>query len=279
MMAKGNIGVYDVRIAIVDPRAARGYRIGPTVTTYQQCSDCDDETIYGDGSLWIYGADGGGLLRVSERTGRVVERWPLPGFVDGLLAVDRDGLWFAQSVEGGFPRHPSRRELLDETSLYHVAPGMRVPQRVRRVGLYGADWIVASGHTVWLDSRTSTFKSTAFVLRGARGTVVQRAKTQPAGYECTQHDGRTPTIAGTPRLGIYCVTIDADAANGTSGKVIRIVASLHSGKSVAETDFGEPTYYTPAVSYHGAFFFLDPANIYDGTVPRRHAVLYREAPR
>src|ERR1700733_11231165 len=48
------LDTFAVRIAHVDPAARDGYPLGPIVMTYPQCSDCDAQWVYGDGSLWLY---------------------------------------------------------------------------------------------------------------------------------------------------------------------------------------------------------------------------------
>ncbi len=83
------------------------------------------------GSLWICAPFSslagehatGELFRVSERTGRVLQHWPLPRMTRALLAVDDDGLWIAPSIDSGGPN-----------DLYHVPPGMRSPTGVLEIG-------------------------------------------------------------------------------------------------------------------------------------------------
>ena len=144
------VGEFAVRIAHVDPAARDGYTLGPVVMTYQQCSDCSAQWIYGDGSLWLYGH--GELLRVSDTSGKVVQRWAIPPNPRELLAVDADGLWFAPSVEGGFPIHTSASQLIRYESLYRVTPGAKTPARVFEIPGGSALWLVAAGHAVWLES-------------------------------------------------------------------------------------------------------------------------------
>ena len=87
-----------MRIATVDRAARAGYRLGPIIVTYPDGSDSRAETIQGDGSLWVYASTTGPrsklgeLLRISETTGRVVERWMMPPIARALLATDANGL-------------------------------------------------------------------------------------------------------------------------------------------------------------------------------------------
>ena len=97
-------------------------------------SDCDAQWIYGDGSLWLYDTYNGSLarphgelLRVSDATGTVVQRWAIPQNPRELLAVDADGLWFAPSVEGGEPLHTPASQMVRYESLYRVTPGAPAP--------------------------------------------------------------------------------------------------------------------------------------------------------
>ena len=114
-------GAIAVRVAAVGRHSGTRYALGPVLFSYDQCSDCWDESIYGPRSLWIYAPisttrgyrAGGELFRVSERTGRLLQRWRMPSMVRSLLAVDDDGLWIAPSIDTGSP-----------STLYHVAPGM-----------------------------------------------------------------------------------------------------------------------------------------------------------
>ena len=152
----------ETRIARIDSAAPDGYTLGPVVMRYPQCSDCWAQQIYGDGSLWIYDqvipagsrfAQVGQLLRISESTGAVVQRWQMPSIDRPLVAVNADGFWFAPSNESGWPQHTPQSQLIRYRSLYHVWPGARAPVRVLAVGGNGdALWLVASGHSVWLDA-------------------------------------------------------------------------------------------------------------------------------
>jgi hypothetical protein len=151
-----NLDVIDVRIARSDPGARDGYTLGPVVTSWAQCSDCQGAWLYGDGSLWIYNplADPAGpprqravLLRVSEQTGAVLQRWRMPEIIRALLAANRNGLWLSPSIESGTPGHLSRVQRVPFESLYHVIPRQRAPRRVLSTGPDGARWLVASGTT------------------------------------------------------------------------------------------------------------------------------------
>ncbi len=134
------LGGFAVRIAHVDPAARDRYTLGPIVMTYPQCSDCQAQWIYGDGSLWLYdtytgslSSPHGELLRISDATGKVAQRWAIPQNPRELLAVDADGLWFAPSVEGGEPRHTPASQMVRYESLYRVRPGAQAPVPVFKI--------------------------------------------------------------------------------------------------------------------------------------------------
>jgi len=277
-----------VRIARVDPAAQDGYTLGPIVMSYPQCSDCGVQWTYGDGSLWIYDALVGGganppseLLRVSESTGTVQQRWVMPSITTALLAVDADSLWLAPSIRSGSPAHTPPSQLIRYQSVYRVSPGERAPSRVFAIGSGGALWLVASGHTVWLDARSAR----KFVLWRLEGK--DAAPTLHGPYPANTSPGIEygtdgPNIAGNARIGIYYVV----NGNGTQ-RIVRLSPDAPTERNVATVR--APTtvsiYGTPpsAVALTRSFFFLDPPTIsYPGgssaPVLRGAAVLYRVTP-
>ena len=145
-----------MRISVAVRSAPTGYRVGPVIVTYPDGSDMRAETIDGDGSLWVYAPLVGlrlshaELLRVSLRSGRVLERWRMPPITRALLATNADGLWLAPSNESGYSGHATAGEEIAQASLYHITPGTRTPARVFDVGAWGARWLVAHRHSVWL---------------------------------------------------------------------------------------------------------------------------------
>lgn len=211
-----------LRIAVVAPRARDGYRLGPVVLRYPQCSDCNLESVYGDGSLWVYAAltmprvartgdHGGMLLRISQRTGRVSQRWEMPTLTRALLAVDDDGLWIAQSLFGGEPWRLPASELVAYRSLYRVAPGMRRPSREFLIGPTEAYWMVASGHTVWLalaNTRRGVSRwSLLWRLQGPAARAVVRHRLSRSGSQCAEvGEGPTSTV-GDPQSGVFCLAL------------------------------------------------------------------------
>jgi hypothetical protein len=143
---------FAVRIARPNADAAR-VSYGPVVMTFPDVSDTGAEFAYGPGTLWIYdvAARQGGALRaealdVSTTTGAVVRTVHLPKLYRPLLAADADGLWIADSPEGGDSA---------PVPLYLLAPGASRPRLVHRGG-YAAFWLLAAGHTAWADIASST---------------------------------------------------------------------------------------------------------------------------
>ena len=148
----------EVRIAVADPGARDGYRLGPPVMSYEQCSDCAAQWIIGDHALWInsalaHGSRGPGeVLRISTATGRVLQRFAMPQLLNAVLAVNQDGLWIAPSILTGFASgtgRPTRQQRRASGSLYLDAPDAHAARSVLYVG-NGIAWLTAGGHRVWL---------------------------------------------------------------------------------------------------------------------------------
>ena len=119
-----------VRIAVADSAARDGYRLGPVVMQYPECSDCNAQWVTDDGSVWINGPSAGGrpgsdgeVLRVSAANGRVLQRFAVPLLDRALLVADRDGLWIAPSIETGLPAsHLTPRAWVNRPGDFGVPP-------------------------------------------------------------------------------------------------------------------------------------------------------------
>jgi len=250
-----------VRIARFDPAARDQYQLGPVITRYPECSDCQISWIYGDGSFWIYNplasltpSPSGELLRISTRTGRVVQRWPMPEIVRALLAVDANGLWLSPSIESGVPGHLRRSRAEPYLSLYRIVPGVRSPRRVLTVGGSGARWLVASGHTASVDIDDRDGYSSVWTFTGAASPVHGKALSNTVvGAEVGYGE---PTVAGNGTIGFYNVEL----GNGLE-RVLRINTTGRQAQTIAKIpapdvtiDDGPPI----AAALDGSFFFLDP---------------------
>jgi hypothetical protein len=254
-----------VRIARVDPAAPDGYTLGPIVMTYPECSACAAEWIYGDGSLWLYdnvmtfrSADAE-LLRVSARTGAVQERWAMPEMTRTLLAVDADGLWLAPSNESGEPLHASASQRIRYQSLYRVTPDARAPKAVFAIPPGGAGWLVAAGHTVWVEANgvRDVWRVTG---RSATPTPLGR---YPANSDQNgEYGAGAPTYTGNSSIGIYYVLDE------TSTQRIVRVSPTAGGIEHVTTVKAPPTVSRyapgpPAVTLGRSFYFLDPPTLTD----------------
>lgn len=291
------LGEFAVRIAHVAPGARDGYTLGPVVMTYPQCSDCDAQWIYGDRSLWLYGPYDGGtlphpgseLLRVSDTTGKVAQRWAIPQNARELLAVDADGLWFAPSIEGGFPLHTTAAQRIRYESLYRVTPGARAPARVFTIPSGNALWLVAAEHTVWLESHGVHGRSELWRLQGPQARPAFH-DAYPANSDQGADIGEAPpTHAGNATLGIYYVNDPGPASPpGTEQQIIHLSPDAATQQTVATvpapTDLEDEGLGPPGVALGRSFYFLDPPLLdYRGRdrppIVQGRGILYRVDPR
>ncbi len=248
-----------VRIAVADRAARDGYTLGPILTTYQQCSDCQISWIFGDDSLWIYNplayphGSLGELMRVSTRTGAVLERWRTPTILRALLAADSDGLWLSPSVSGGTLGNVPPAKIAAYESLYLIAPNDPTPQRVMTEG--SARWLVASGRVASAAIDKPDGYATIWEFTGSRarthGPILSDG---PMGTDEWGVDN--PVVAGNKRLGFLSVS----STNGTESIVQvtpdsqreRTIAKIHS--RYAKDSCAPPT----VVTLGGSLFYLDP---------------------
>jgi hypothetical protein len=266
-----------VRIARADPKARDGYTLGPVVTTYEQCSDCQAGVIYGDGSLWIYNptaypSNGSAvLLRISPQTGAVVERWAMPRILRALLAVNSNGLWLSPSLESGVPGGVPRSRLAPYETLYRITPGDRAPLRVLTFGTgSGARWLLASGDTASAAIDKGHGYSAVWTF-----TAGKRPVHGPTLSDSPMMGGEVgagpPTVAGDNRLGYYNVVMNNGTESVTQttphGNDEHTIATIRSPD--ASDSYPAPT----SVTLEGSLFFLDPtANLH------QHADLHRVTP-
>ena len=264
-----------VRIAHADAAARQGYTLGRVVTTYQQCSDCQAAVVYGDGSLWIYNptasrSDGSAvLLRISPRTGTVVERWAMPPDLRALLTVNSSGLWLSPSVESGIPGGVRGSQLVAYESLYRITPGDRSPQRVLAGTDGDARWLLASGDTVSAAIDKGNGYSAVWTFTAGRRPVHGPSLSDRLLGE--ESGTGPPTVAGNDKLGYYNVVMNYRRESviqiTPDGRHERPVANVRSPSS---TDSYPPV---TSVTLDGSLFFLDPA-----TNPNSHTDLHRVTP-
>ncbi len=269
-----------MRISIADRSTASGYRLGPVIVTYPNASDTRAETIEGDGSLWVFAPtlgprlSYGELLRVSLRTGRVAQRWRMPPITRALLATNKDGLWLAPSNESGFTEHASAAQKVAQGSMYHVTAGMRAPTRVFDVGIWGARWLVAHGHSVWLARGRASRPPALWRFAGPSATpVIRGAQTTGAVRTCGDLGDGAATVAGNT-AGIFCLsnpnpnTQHVQWLSPTGGHS-SVVARIPTG--------GAWEFADNAVVYNGSYYFVEPTG---RTSPQfGRPVLHRVGPR
>jgi hypothetical protein len=277
-------GAIEVRIATVNTRARAGYTLGPVLVSYLQCSDCWDQSIAGPRSLWIYAPFSslagekatGELFRVSERTGRLLQHWPLAQMSRALLAVDDDGLWIAPSIDTGGPN-----------GLYHVAPGMRTPARVLKIGTrtnpdLGARFLVADRHTVWLETWLAFPGRPAHLWQLKGATVTVRSRPVTGAAACTDMGEGPATVLGDATIGIFCVEIgDWQSGLGTlTQNVLRVSPDRGEQQQVATVTPPPGSFdIAAAATLDDAYYFLDPRTASPSvTWGERAGRLYRITP-
>ncbi|HTU95396.1 MAG TPA: hypothetical protein VMF14_06110 [Solirubrobacteraceae bacterium] len=283
----GGAGAFAVRIARADPTARDGYRLGPIVMTYPQCSDCGAEWIYGDGSLWLYDnvttfrSHAGQLLRISATTGAVLQRWRVPGFTRVLLAADADGLWFAPSNESsmGPGLHPTPAQQRAYQSLYRVTPGS---PPVAVLDVRTAFSLIASDHTVWVDAGDQRDAVQRWRLHGSPTKATLLGRYPSNQLRGAEYGAGLPTYAGNAAIGIDFVVNQTGRQ-----RIIRLSPDTATQRTVATVNaparispFSTPP---PAVALGDAFYFLDPPTLtYHGggqaATVSGAAVLYRVTP-
>jgi hypothetical protein len=248
-----------VRIAVADPAARDGYRLGPIITTYQQCSDCEISWIIGDGSLWIYNPLSnhkslGELLRISTRTGAVLERWTMPTILRALLATNTDGLWLSPSVSGGVLSNVPRSKRLAYESLYRITANNPKPQRVLTDG--GARWLVASGDVATAAIDKADGHSTIWEFTGSHTrTHGPTVSDSPMGTDEWGVDN--PIVTGNNKLG-YLSVLDT---NDTES-VIQVKPDSQREHVIAKirSHYATDSYAPPGVvTLDGSLFYIDPA--------------------
>lgn len=139
----------DVRIAHLS-ETSPNVDLGPVVMSFGVYSDTRLVSAYGPGALWIYDVaakDGAEVLRISEATGRVVQRVATPKIYRPVLAANDNGLYLATTSEGGCsPTCWSGTIFHLGLRSRHLAAVSTPPGRFANVA-----WLAADGDDVWAD--------------------------------------------------------------------------------------------------------------------------------
>ena len=234
---------------------ATGYAVGPVVMRYSEYSDTDAEWVYGDGSLWLYDPTttrGSILLRISQSTGAVLQSIRMPWVDRPLLAADGDGFWIAAAVNSGFDP-PSAG------GLYRVAPGMARPVLVRRI-TWNARWMIAAGHSLWIDINHGGTSSTLLRFDGTSTRPVLARSSGSADNLDVQTGYDETAYAGDAISGIW--TVRQQTPGQSQQRVVRI--DPRSGRLSEVASITPPAgffmeYSSPPVGVlGGSMFFLDP---------------------
>ncbi|MGA3220545.1 MAG: hypothetical protein ABSE77_15925 [Acidimicrobiales bacterium] len=249
---KGGVATVTVRISRV-VSGSPGYQLGSVVMTFPQASTGWPTWVYGAGDLWLYDAynpSGYDLLRISGSTGAVIQRLRLPAVARPILAFDADGFWLAPAVNSTGP------------AVYHVPLGARSATAV--LDLPGAEyvaWMVASGHSVWLDVSSGGRTGTLLHLTGTAAEVSSRFAMNSFDNE-VETQGGASTMVGSGADGLWTILV---TQAGTKQEVVRIdpdsglygtVASLEPG--YATTNVLLDGDFWKAVTLDGSMYLLDP---------------------
>jgi hypothetical protein len=237
-----------------------GYALGPIVMSLPALSygQTRPSWVYGDGDLWLYDwAARFDLLRVSATTGAVLQRLSVPKIQSPLLACNDDGLWVAPYGESSGP-------------LYRLAPGATRVSTAFDPGSGGfAWWLVASGHSVWLDAqpRPVARPSTIWDLRGPSATPSWHETASPILGSVIDRATGPSGMVGDNVDGLWTVAVRSSGAQQVArvdpgtGK-LAIMATLTPqavGPSSALQSFGPSSWLQsfPAVTLDRSLYFLD----------------------
>ena len=203
----------NVAIGTVDPSTGR-LSEGPVVMTYTDCSDCRPVIAYGTGSLWIYDDDttgGAEVLQVSEVTGQVLNTVRMPKLSRPLLAADDDGLFVANSFEGGTFAGEA-----PPSAIYFVSPGATLPEIVIADQSLLACWLTADGYRLWIGMGSEG--------RGCTQETIWRLNGTDPVYEIPAPD-YVPQVVGDEADGLWSVVWSAGSGGGlvsVSPELVRI---------------------------------------------------------
>jgi len=260
---------------------ATGYAVGPVVMRYSEYSDTNAEWVFGDGYLWLYDPTttrGAVVLRISQSTGAVLQTIHMPWVDRPLLAADSDGFWIAAAVNSGFD--PS-----SAGGLYRLAPGMARPVLVRKIRS-DAYWMLAAGHSLWLDVNHDGKSSTLLRFDGTSTNPALDIRAQfSAGFD-VETGYQQIGYAGDSTAGIW--TVVPQGPGQTQQRVVRIDPASGRPSQVASItppgSFDMEYASVPVAVLGGSVFFLDPPSVsYPGgtsaATVQGSSALYRVTPR
>lgn len=183
----------DVTIAsVTDGRVSEG----PVVMSYSECSDCGPVTAHGAGVFWIYDNNttrGAELLEISDTTGTLIATIPMPELFRPLLAANDNGLFIANSLEGGQAQGQA-----PPSALYHIAAGTRSLQILVADPTLLACWLTDDPTHLWIgmgSQKQGCTQETVWRLDGA--------DPQPA-FQTPTH-GYLPPPVGDESGGLWTV--------------------------------------------------------------------------
>jgi hypothetical protein len=248
--------------------------LGPVVMRYENCSDCRPEWAYGGGSLWVYDVGTPSVaevLRVSLSTGAVLATVKTPSLSRVLLAPGANGLWFAQSLESGWPSGKPRPALL-----YFVGNNATRPEVIPQPGDY-VNWLVAAGTAAWASVQTGTDTEdiTSFPTpTSPRVTVTVAATNANVPTNIGEGPSDAPPVLDDPGLGLVYAWpgwMRTLVGGATEQQILKInTATGRSSKLIGfTTPFGS---LQANVVYNGVLYLLV------GAQALAHATLYRVKP-
>jgi hypothetical protein len=211
--------VASVRIAHLS--ATGQVELGPVVVKYTQLSDTHLESVYADGSLWLYAPivpSGGRALRISGTTGQVLQDTPvLPAMDRPIIAANADGLYLAPNPETGFlGRGPQPNE---NGIIYHVgidASGVQIFDASTSKVFQGyVDWMTGDRTSLWADICHGPVADPRCMITRFDGSSPKPVFRQP------DRNLTAFWVIGSVAQGFYSVALKGGRTS-SSGDVIRI---------------------------------------------------------
>jgi hypothetical protein len=237
---------------------------------------------YGGGDLWLYEWDNPGgvdLMRISARTGDVLQRLRVPKVWHPVLAYNDEGLWVAPSGQSG------------SSELYLVAPGATAATLVFHFPDHGfAKWIVGSGDALWLNAQPRAVSNAGVVwmLRGPQAKAVWHVPESASLVQVFETLGDSGMV-GDAADGLWAApptaydeqqVVRIDPISGALSIEATWKAGYPGSAQYAKYLYMSPITSWTGVTLAGSFFLLDPpVDCQCGTQPvGRFSALYRVTP-